>query len=1069
MTDFADVRSDVVDYLRRQLVGPHGRDDEVIADTPNRRYLMGILFPRRVDFQSYVEQDGEQPEDVAGADVGEESIFSDDPVSVGNDFLPASQGLSFFTTATTVRVSVCAAHYTTLEGEEAAAALAPVSVGATEPTADGSSDHPRRPRTRAWRRNPLPVEHVSVGGNLSKRVFDGRGEIHVKWRPFGAGTLMTATLVNAAEGNEELDRMWGEMLLQVELSVRAEDGEILEYPSQDLTSHDDEEEELRLQYRDRKTYAVGHGCAVAWDAAAPVRELRTEVMPQFEVAPVRAAGQQGRALDLTWLADTSRGGDELADELTSFVEGYREWVRVQHDAAATLAPAARPAADRILRRLDEALARMADGAEVLRTDPEARLAFALANEVMRRQMEYSGPHLAGRRHTRSAAPALPEQYPSTARWRPFQLAFALVTLRGLVDASHPDRSLVDLIWFPTGGGKTEAYLLVAVFEIFRRRLVGGAAGGGTAVLSRYTLTLLTNQQFQRSATTVCAAERVRVENHARLGSEPISIGLWVGQSMTPNHYPDARKALDSLLEADQPGGTFVLDRCPWCGTGICPRERSEDRADYGIEATDRTFRFFCPSTTCDFHDALPVRVVDDDLYDHPPSFLLATVDKFAGLAWESRAGAFFGRTTGRVPPSLVIQDELHLLTGPLGTTVGLYETAVERLCESEGRLPKVVSSTATIRRAGDQVRGLFGRDVHLFPPSGLAADDSYFATAEPSGPGRLYVGIMAQGHTADTATVHSMSALLQAPVDLGLDGDAKDAYWTLVAYHSSLRELGRTVTIARDDVNARLEALVPSGAARVFDVEELTSNVERNAQPRLLERLGLPWTDDDCIDLVASTNMFSVGVDVPRLGLMLVNGQPKATAEYIQATSRVGRRQHPGLVVSLFRATRPRDRSHYENFRPYHAALYRFVEPTSVTPFSPPSRDRALHATLVILVRHHLGLAADATAGRITDNLLAVATYIDDIEAVIRTVEPREAVRARAELEAFVEQWVVRAREAERHGKALHYKPAGKGQYNLLKDFNRRGDAWPTPRSMRNVDRESLIDVSKAGSRSGRS
>lgn len=1081
---FAKVRDDVVSYVRRQLVGPFGGPSEVIADTPNRRYLMGILFPRSVAFEEYAEQEGEESEIAGGTGSGEENQFSDESVSAANDFLPASQGLSFFTSASALQVHVRAACYETLEGAAAHEAVAAAEAPVDAPT-EQQDDDPRRVRTRrVWRRRQLDQVPVTIdaGSDVPMKVLEERAQLHIRWRSVAGGSLVTVTLVNAITATDpavQVDRLWDDMLLQVEIEIETADGEILEYPSLSAASHDPEEEELRLQHRAARVYAIGHGCAVRWDASNRITCLSSEVMPHHEVARVsaRELGADGnptppaRALDIAWLADRGVGADELHHELERFVDSYGTWISGQVAEAEPLThPRQRAAARRILDRLGVAEQRMRRGARLLRDDEDVRLAFRLANEAMLKQMRHSAKDLAGSRRDRASAADLPTSYPAGRSWFPFQLGFALLSMTGLAAPAEQDvddeRDVVDLIWFPTGGGKTEAYLFLAAFEIFRRRLVHGASGAGTVVISRYTLTLLTTQQFQRAATTICAAERIRVRMSDRLGTRPISIGLWVGDPMTPNRYKWAKDAVDEIRDANQPENRFVLERCPWCGTEILPRERSEELADYGITATDTSFAFHCTNGPCPFNAGLPVHVVDDDLYDHPPTFLLGTVDKFAGLAWEQRSGVFFGRPAGDLPPTLVIQDELHLLTGPLGTTVGLYEAAIQLLCEHEGRGPKVVSSTATIRRAPDQVLGLFGRRVQLFPPSGLSADDSHFAKVDQTVPGRLFVGIMAQGHTADTATVHAVSAMLQAPMDLDLIGPARDAYWTLVAYHSSLRELGRTVTIARDDVTTRLRALIKGREIRMFDVDEITSNVPRSQQAELLERLSRTCDEKEHLGFVASTNMLSVGVDVPRLGLMLMNGQPKATAEYIQATSRVGRDIHPGLVFSLFRSTRPRDRSHYENFLPYHAALYKFVEPTSVTPWSPPSRDRALHAALVILVRHHLGLASDDKAGRVAQFLPAVDDYIERLVATTTAVEKREASRTRAELQRFRDDWIERAHQAASEGKTLYYTPNGRGQVNLIQDFNRKVNAWQTLRSMRNVDRESVLDVMKAGTAS---
>jgi hypothetical protein len=459
--------------------------------------------------------------------------------------------------------------------------------------------------------------------------------------------------------------------------------------------------------------------------------------------------------------------------------------------------------------------------------------------------------------------------------------------------------------------------------------------------------------------------------------------------------------------------------------------------------------------------------VDDHLYDRPPTFVLGTVDKFARLAWEARAGRLFGvGGVGNRPPSLVIQDELHLLTGPLGSLTGLYESAVLSLCVHGGRGPKVVASTATIRRSGEQVRRLYGRDVQLFPSAGLDARHSYFAEPDTSTRGRRgrrYLGVMAQGHTAGRASVATAAAMLQGAYELGEEN--RDAYWTLVAYHHSLRELGRTITASGDDIPAQLAGMgVAAGTRELTDqqVQELTSNLNRAEQPVLLDRLAKPWTEPGAISFLACTNMLSVGVDVKRLALMLMLGQPKTTAEYIQATSRVGRDKVPGLVVTFFNATRPRDRSHYETFGVYHRSLYRHVEPTSVTPWSVPPRRRALHAALAVLVRHRLGLAAEDQAGELLDHLPGAVVLAEELVAWVRASDPRAAQAVRDELDGLLAAWQQRAQEARDANKPLYYRGQGKGHLNLLKNFEQYGGLWETPHSLRTVDRECQVTVKGA-------
>ena len=584
-------------------------------------------------------------------------------------------------------------------------------------------------------------------------------------------------------------------------------------------------------------------------------------------------------------------------------------------------------------------------------------------------------------------------------WRPFQLGFLLVALASTVDEQHHDRELVDLIWFPTGGGKTEAYLGLAAIEIFRRRLVHGTAGGGTAVITRYTLRLLTAQQFQRASSLICAMELLRrpdrLADKRAQGMAPFSIGLWVGNEVTPGSRGEARKALERLLKAADPRRrTSSRSRAVLVRRSARPPKHSTNPDDYGIREVGNDVVIRCTNANCEFNDELPVAVVDEVLYENPPTFLLATVDKFARLQFNPDAGRLLGLNVPFRQPSMIIQDELHLLSGPLGTTVAVFDAVIQLLLSRDGTAPKIIASTATIRASEEQVRGLYGRDVALYPPSGLDDDRTFFSQPVASGEGRLYVGLMPQSVSQASAVIAAASPLLELPEVLAKGGaTTKDAYWTAVMYHNSLRELGRTGTLVVDDVNARLEARadrlgLPYRRVRPDRVLELTSRRGPEELPNDLRELGRSIDKtDQAVDVVLSSNMLSVGIDVPRLALMLMVGQPKTTAEYIQATSRVGRGDVRGVVTTLFRSNRARDRSHFETFRSYHESLYRTVEPTSVTPWSLASRERSLAGALVMLMRHTFSkLAPNDAAVRmdLDDGQLAssIEKVVDDLQAV---------------------------------------------------------------------------------------
>jgi hypothetical protein len=550
-----------------------------------------------------------------------------------------------------------------------------------------------------------------------------------------------------------------------------------------------------------------------------------------------------------------------------------------------------------------------------------------------------------------------------------------------------------------------------------------------------------------------------------LGSRPVSIGIWVGGDNSPNTYAEARRLREQIAEGRILNQGFQVENCPWCGTKFVPSQVHDEKV-WGIDAENNSFRAYCVNPHCPFADGIPISSVDDDLYDNPPTMLVGTVDKFARTVWDPRTGVFFGAGPDQ-GPGLVIQDEFHLISGPLGTIVGIYEAAFDVLMARNGARPKIVAATATIRKADQQTRGVFGRDVALFPPAGIDANDSYFVRMVTDRPGRAYAGVMPQGHTPLTALVHLAAAQLQAPVDVTLSPDAADGYWTFVAYHNSLRELGKTITLAHDDIPARMKII-----ARAQDdcrpleddqIVELTSNVPAVEIPRVLDRLGRPKAMAGAVSFLASTNMISVGVDVSRLGTMTVVGQPKTTAEYIQATSRVGRSsERPGIVVILYSPSKPRDRSHYESFVPYHSMLYSSVEPTSVTPFSLPARTRALHAGLVLLVRHAMGLPANEDAARFDASDPDFRELIAEYYERASSADSSEAALVSEDMSRLIAEWSRLAHDAEDAG-GLYYSHS-KDHTRLLKRFAEPGEGWPTLDSMRSVDVE--IKVSVRGVRS---
>jgi hypothetical protein len=621
---------------------------------------------------------------------------------------------------------------------------------------------------------------------------------------------------------------------------------------------------------------------------------------------------------------------------------------------------------------------------------------------------------------------------------------------------------VDLLWFPTGGGKTEAYLGIAAFTIIYRRMMHQKDGAGVTVIMRYTLRLLTIQQFQRASTLICACEVLRQKYN--FSDKKIEIGLWVGNELTPRDIVKAKTNLNKLqngesLPDDEPNPCQVK-RCPWCGAELTA-------TDYSIDSQTGTMRIKCSNHNCDFNNLgqLPIRLTDEEIYRETPSFILATVDKFAQIPLNSNSAKLFGVDTKNRPPELIIQDELHLISGPLGTMVGIYEAAINNICLSQGVSIKIIASTATIRNADSQIKSLYAKDYKQFPPMGITADDSFFAekASRDEKPERQYVGVMGVGTSFTTTLIRVYAAWLFASrylIDLGYKESVIDNYWTLIGYFNSLRELGGAKTQLVDDIQSRYKYLKEKKFAHLtftgeetYDHnDELTSRKNNNELSDIIQkRLTKAYTSNDhtdVYDFVLSTNMISVGVDVGRLGTMIMAGQPKTNAEYIQATSRIGR-DNPGLAIIIYNSGKSRDRSHYEQFLRYHSGLYRYVEATSLTPFSDRARDRGLQALFVTMCRDMIPeLRDDDSAGNFNMCDEKVQNIKAMILAYVNDVDPNEKENVSDELDEICEEW-----QEMTDGK-LYYKY---GRPALLKEDIDENSRFRMMNSMRSVEEQSGI------------
>ncbi|MFI1382043.1 helicase-related protein [Embleya sp. NPDC020886] len=1054
-TEHRMFRDQLVDELRADVLGPTGGTNEVLSDTPITSYITGILFPRSTSRARAHEEilsidldpDGPGPEDVP--DLG---------IALANVRRPSSMGLTFAVDTTRGRlltVTVRGARY--------------------RPTdRSGNPVEAERPERRTtdeqdllWRREALLPESVTVDlrqGLPAPVVLTTDLELRLRVRqpdPHGV-VAITATLVNTALVGE-YDLQDAYCVFQPVIRVEAPDGKPIFVERPFTGDSDVEADASRLLHRHAPAFAAGHGCAAAWawipprprtsadtvgDRAA-VPAVWTEFVPSYEVLPTDSNPEiDDRHLGMDHLSHAA--DHEVFASLHALVAGYAGWIEDRAAESGYLPDARlRVAGTEHVQLCRAARERMLAGIRLLEHDPEALEAFRLANRVMAIQRGRTS-------WVRAGGVGEPEP---TGTWRPFQIGFLLLCIEGIADPAHPDRELADLLWFPTGGGKTEAYLGLVAFTTFLRRMRLGPRGGGVTVLMRYTLRLLTLQQFERAAALLCAMEWVRRQNPQRYGTEEMSLGMWVGKDATPNSLKDAAGKLQELRERRvlDKMNPVQLRRCPWCGTPL-------DDNDYRVESALKRMYVLCRTKTCDFAQGIPVHLVDEALYDARPTLVIATADKFAQLAWRADVAALFNRDRADSipPPELVIQDELHLISGPLGTLAGLYETAVDIAADR----PKVIASTATIRRAREQGRALFDREVRQFPPPGLDTRDTWFSVETPpdSKAGRRYVGVLTPSVSQAALLVRTYASLLHSTRTFAAVDAVRDPYWTLIGYFNSLRLLAAAELQVADDVQARLRQLVErSGSAScVVDRHaELTSRIPSSDIPRYLQELetALPASP---LDTVLATNMISVGVDVDRLGLMVVMGQPQTTAEYIQATSRVGRR-YPGLVVTLLNGARSRDRSHYESFASYHSALYRQVESTSVTPFSTRARDRALHAMFIglarLMIREARPNSGAARVERFHEKLV-------DLRALVLTrvhaIAPEEHQATAAHLDDIIEHWRALAEqntevvyEAPYRWKRSETRAEDTALLRAHEDED-LGDAYAaTPWSLRDVDAES--------------
>ncbi|WP_435190346.1 helicase-related protein [Pseudothioglobus sp. nBUS_23] len=1100
----SELRQQVADEFKSLVFGPRGGNDEFIEGNRGLtlRYLTGILFPqgeKRADLSSDDESFSEEDGSIEGKTREDFSGDSDNPLSMANEELPSSVGITFVIKKGADFTIHCSAARYKYQAK--------------------SEDSPV-----GYRR--IPLEDSVIKANSIKKnqdIFHDGEEYKAKVHIFRRNSkdrkdceIVTVTLVNELNKNDKSQRSIKNVekrLYQVNLKCTSSENHIKPYDFNKVELNDMEENILSLQYSDNPIYAIGHGASVDWhEDNGLINQVEISYIP-FETVyrPIfdTLKGSDGSTFENSYifnianLADNKFDKDKLISGFYELCQFYEQWI----DSESNLPQKSfKNAQKHLVNEMKECSQRMRKGIKALENNDNFWEAFRLSNRAMLIQMLQTKKN----RDLRSVREKENKPWPidwnenidnsldldqinseDSPRWRPFQLAFFLMCFLDFEEEGKENREIADLIWFSTGGGKTEAYLFLACYELIRRRTRYGTPeiGYGTGVLTRYTLRFLTSDQFSRTTSLGCALEKVRLENEDLLGDEQFSIGLFVGSKVSYNRIEDAREGFNQLVD-NVTTHLFHVTECPCCGTSIIPSNIEKDVDGFypglGIRVTNNAVIYRCQNLKCTFNKInIPVKTVDEEIYKAPPSFLLGTIDKFAEVAWKPEPGGIFGirpkSKQNTIPPTLIIQDEIHLISGPLGTISAIYEAGFDSLIRKAQRDhnladtgPKYIASSATVRDSKTQLQRLLGRESKIFPPRGLRIKNSFFANtdANPSN-GRLYLGIMPQAFRS-TSAAHAVSgAFLQSVRYIAEKDDSKEALdflWTTLCYCNSLRELGLINSSVNQEILDRMKVCCDAqnqdrDEIQPLNKEEISANITKSIS-ETSDALRTTNNDSSVIDFVPATNMISVGIDIDRLGSMIINGQPKTTSEYIQASSRVGRSPDnigPGLIIALYSPAKPRDRSHYEQFKAYHQKLYQLVEPTSVTPGSAPALERALHASLVILIRHGVSHMKDNnSAGLFSKGHEEIEPLLSDFKKrLVNIYDENKYNYERSIIEKHIKK--VLNNWTDWTKQRLYYNAGkDKSMHSLLINFNQKNDnssGFRTMHSMRNVDSEVQVRV----------
>lgn len=1140
----AIVRQKILDAVRKDLIGPSS-DCEQLNEVPTSSYITGLLYPADTavtEDENYYDVEFTEKKFDADGESMEAGIFEEDEPEdriKGGFQKPSSIGVTFYIPDNVQKINA----YINWGKYYAEQVQEVVKDGTLE---EDTENKKRKKQTVYIREQMKDVVEIDFNQfDRSKQIpleSNGNIYIYVMKMQLDNGYKMVSVYLHNNDKSDGDEKEYEKVMFQVEMLIEDDLRSPVFVPEYICRKVELEDE---YYYKGRPVYARGRGCAATWEKKAQelnATAIKSSFIPDYEIPSVSAQidNMPEHVFSMLQMGSPTKKA-QVIENLRTLTSMYGSWIidvlvnneAIQDDKFKTTGQL-------IIDKCLDANRRMNAGIDLIENNDKVYQAFVFMNQSMYLQRSIT----AFSRDYGNGIPCSLRDYmtdiPEKGRkqdhseWRPFQIAFVLLNLYGIMDGESPERDIVDLLYFPTGGGKTEAYLGLIAFTIAYRRLTASdetdyEKDGGVTVFLRYTLRLLTTQQRDRLMRLVVAMEQLREKNQELYGKERITIGFWVGGNVTPNKFSEYSDTDQFKKKEFIRKLTKQIIKCPYCGKPIT-------RNEYDINEKGKFVKIHCADNNCMFSirtgRAIPVYLVDEEIYAKCPTVIISTVDKFARLPWSEQVGLLFGRTNrccsrcghiamgekhaGRhnadvaaglakaetvackpfYPPELIIQDELHLITGPLGTIYGGYETVVEEMCciEKNGKKirPKYIVSTATIRNAGEQIKSLYGRNKFAqFPPSGFDTRDSFFIKEVPlptenlvdaseekisrmindgKKPFRQYVGICASGQSVKTTLIRLYSIILQTALDIAKDPEYEDyidPYYTLIGYFNSIRELGGAVRLLDDDIASRIRVVknkYNSSEQRYLSFEgkkEITSRIPSWEIAQVLEKLAISYDKNkekqDCYDVVIATNMIAVGMDVDRLGLMSVVGQPKQNSEYIQATSRVGR-QHPGIIFTVYNPYRPRDLSNYENFVGFHSQMYRYVEGTTATPFAARARDRVLHALVVSLLRLQVETMADnGGASRINDiSDDQIKKIKNKILERVKTTSPSSYVDTEKEIDDFINTWKSIAKDE----KLYYFVPAvADDKKRLLTYYGEYyGDKEkPTLSSMRDVEQSSTV------------